>query len=48
MRALRFHAKEDVRVEEVDEPTPGPGQVKLRNGYSHLWRRASFVRPPRQ
>jgi hypothetical protein len=36
MRALRFRAKEDVRVEDVDEPTPGPGEVKLRNGYSSI------------
>jgi (R,R)-butanediol dehydrogenase/meso-butanediol dehydrogenase/diacetyl reductase len=36
MRALRFHAKEDVRVEDVEDPTPGPGQVKLRNGYSGI------------
>lgn len=36
MRALRFHGKEDVRVEDVDEPSPRPGQVKLRNGYSGI------------
>ncbi|WP_261163818.1 alcohol dehydrogenase catalytic domain-containing protein [Microbacterium sp. Marseille-Q6965] len=36
MRAALFHAKEDVRVEEVEEPTPGPGQVKLRNGYAGI------------
>ncbi|MTV27409.1 2,3-butanediol dehydrogenase [Nitriliruptoraceae bacterium ZYF776] len=36
MRALRFHGKQDVRVEDVDPPTPGPGQVRLRNGYAGI------------
>jgi len=36
MRAARFHGKEDLRVEQIDEPSPGPGQVKLRNGYSGI------------
>lgn len=36
MRALRFHGEQDVRVEDVEEPSPGPGQVKLRNGYSGI------------
>lgn len=36
MKAAVFHAKEDVRVEEVDEPSPGPGMVKLRNAYSGI------------
>jgi NADPH:quinone reductase-like Zn-dependent oxidoreductase len=30
MKALRFYAPEDVRLEEVDEPTCGPGEIKLR------------------
>jgi (R,R)-butanediol dehydrogenase/meso-butanediol dehydrogenase/diacetyl reductase len=30
MQAVRFHGKEDVRVEDVEEPAPGPGEVKLR------------------
>ena len=30
MKALRFYAPEDVRLEDVDEPTCGPGEVKLR------------------
>lgn len=29
MRALRYHGREDVRLEEVEEPRPGPGEVKL-------------------
>jgi len=36
MRAARFYAKEDVRVEDVEEPTPGPGQVKLRNAFAGI------------
>lgn len=36
MKAARFHAKEDLRVEEVPEPSPGPGQVKLRNAYAGI------------
>ena len=36
MRAARFHAKEDVRIEEVREPDPGPGQVKLQNAYAGI------------
>jgi L-iditol 2-dehydrogenase len=30
MKALRFYAPEDVRLEEVPEPTCGPDEVKLR------------------
>ena len=30
MKALRFYAPEDVRLEEVDEPACGPDEVKLR------------------
>ncbi|WP_435201288.1 zinc-dependent dehydrogenase [Janibacter sp. GS2] len=30
MKALRFYAPEDVRVEDVPEPECGPGEVKLR------------------
>ncbi|MGU3498740.1 alcohol dehydrogenase catalytic domain-containing protein [Mycobacterium sp. C31M] len=36
MKAAQFHGKEDLRVEEVQEPSPGPGQVKLRNAYSGI------------
>ncbi len=31
MKAVRFYGKEDLRDEEVEEPSPGPGEVKLRN-----------------
>src|SRR5690242_2182546 len=30
MKAARWHARRDVRIEEVPEPEPGPGQVKVR------------------
>ena len=30
MRVVRFHAPGDVRVEEAEEPRPGPGELKLR------------------
>ncbi|WP_031466297.1 zinc-binding dehydrogenase [Sciscionella sediminilitoris] len=36
MKAARFHGKEDLRIEEVPEPSPGPGQVKLRNAYAGI------------
>ena len=36
MRAVRFHGKEDLRLEDVEEPAPGPGEVKLRNAYTGI------------
>ena len=30
MKVVRFHAPGDVRLEEAPEPTPGPGDVKIR------------------
>ncbi len=30
MRAIRFHGREDVRLEDLPEPEPGPGEVKLQ------------------
>lgn len=36
MKAARFHGKEDLRIDEVPEPSPGPGQVKLRNAYAGI------------
>jgi L-idonate 5-dehydrogenase len=32
MLACRIHAKEDLRVEPMTVPTPGPGEVLLRLG----------------
>lgn len=36
MKAAVFHAKEDLRIEDVAEPAPGPGQVKLRNAFAGI------------
>ncbi|MFE3945855.1 2,3-butanediol dehydrogenase [Streptomyces sp. NPDC059118] len=36
MKAARFYGKEDLRIEEVPEPSPGPGQVKLRNAFAGI------------
>jgi len=36
MKAAVFHAQEDLRIEDVAEPSPGPGQVKLRNAYAGI------------
>ncbi|MEU7814982.1 alcohol dehydrogenase catalytic domain-containing protein [Pseudonocardia sp. NPDC049154] len=36
MRAARFHARQDVRIDDVPEPAPGPGQVLLRPGYAGI------------
>lgn len=33
MRAAMFYAQEDLRIEDIAEPEPGPGEVKLRNAY---------------
>src|ERR671934_120132 len=32
MRAARWHGRNDVRVETVPDPTPGPGDVVIRVG----------------
>jgi len=29
MRAVRFHGREDIRLDEVEEPICGIGQVKV-------------------
>jgi (R,R)-butanediol dehydrogenase / meso-butanediol dehydrogenase / diacetyl reductase len=36
VRAARFHAREDVRIEDVADPSPGPGEVTLRNAYAGI------------
>jgi len=36
MKAVRFHGKQDLRLEEIDEPSPGTGEVKLRNAYNGI------------
>jgi (R,R)-butanediol dehydrogenase / meso-butanediol dehydrogenase / diacetyl reductase len=34
MEAARFYGKEDIRIEDIPEPSPGPNEVKLRNAYT--------------
>lgn len=34
VRAVRFHGREDLRIEEVPEPAPGPGEVVLENAFT--------------
>ena len=37
MRAARWHGKKDIRIEEIDSPTAGPGQVLVDAvSYTHL------------
>lgn len=36
MRAVRFHGREDVRVEDVPEPSPQPGEVVVENAYTGI------------
>jgi (R,R)-butanediol dehydrogenase/meso-butanediol dehydrogenase/diacetyl reductase len=36
MKAAVFHAQEDLRVEDVAEPAPGPGEVKLQNAFAGI------------
>ena len=36
MKAIRIHAKEDIRIEDVEEPTVEPGKVLLRGGYTGI------------
>ena len=36
MRAAVFYGREDVRLEQVDEPRPGPGQVKIQVGFNGI------------
>ncbi|WP_200809005.1 2,3-butanediol dehydrogenase [Demequina sp. NBRC 110051] len=36
MKAVVLHGREDLRVDDIPVPTPGPGQVLLRNGYAGI------------
>ncbi|MFC1901895.1 zinc-binding dehydrogenase [Chloroflexota bacterium] len=36
MKALRWYSRQDLRYEDVPEPSPGPGQVKLKIGYAGI------------
>ncbi|RVX69834.1 hypothetical protein B0A52_05668 [Exophiala mesophila] len=36
MRALRFHGNKDIRVEDIPEPSPRPGWVKVKNAWAGI------------
>lgn len=36
MRAARYYGREDIRIEEVVEPAPGVGEVKLKNAFAGI------------
>jgi (R,R)-butanediol dehydrogenase/meso-butanediol dehydrogenase/diacetyl reductase len=36
MLAVRYHDREDLRIEEIPEPTPGPGEVKVKVAYNGI------------
>jgi (R,R)-butanediol dehydrogenase/meso-butanediol dehydrogenase/diacetyl reductase len=36
MKAARYYARQDIRVEDVPEPEPGRGEVKLRNAFAGI------------
>ena len=38
MRALRYHGPGDMRLEEMPDPEPGPGDVLVRSSFAGLCR----------
>lgn len=36
MKAARWHAARDIRVEEIDEPQPGPSEVKMKVAWTGI------------
>lgn len=36
MKVARWHAAKDIRVEDMDEPNPGPGQVKIKVAWTGI------------
>ncbi|MFE3835570.1 2,3-butanediol dehydrogenase [Pseudogemmobacter sonorensis] len=36
MKAARWHKARDIRIDEIDEPDAGPGQVKIRVGWTGI------------
>ena len=43
MKALRFHAAKDLRIEDVPQPPqPGPGEVLMRNRYVGIFSYVAF------
>lgn len=36
MRAIRYHGREDVRLDDIPTPTAGPGEIRLQVAYNGL------------
>ncbi len=36
MKAARWHGAKDIRVEDIDEPAPGPGEVKIKVAWTGI------------
>jgi (R,R)-butanediol dehydrogenase/meso-butanediol dehydrogenase/diacetyl reductase len=36
MRAARYYGKNDIRIDEISEPTPGPGEVKVKIAFNGI------------
>ena len=36
MRAVRYYGQKDIRVEEIDAPVAGEGEVLIAVSYTHL------------
>ena len=36
MKALRWYGQKDLRYEDIAEPSPGPGQVKVKIGLAGI------------
>jgi threonine dehydrogenase-like Zn-dependent dehydrogenase len=46
MRAARYHGVEDIRVEEIEEPVCGEGQVKVRPAFVGICGTGEFATHP--
>ncbi len=46
MKAVRFHGQKDIRVEEVEEPQCGKGQIKVRLHQAHTFSRPTAAVAP--
>lgn len=36
MKAARWHGAKDIRVEDIDEPSPGPGEVRIKVAWTGI------------
>jgi threonine dehydrogenase-like Zn-dependent dehydrogenase len=44
MKAVQFHGKEDIRVNEVPLPVVGPGHVRIRPAFVGICGTGMFIR----